>query len=249
MSAAVRIWQAVVLVGLVLAWYVVGRYSASMGDVLGNPLTVFGLMIEWIQSGEIFRQVGITALEALVGFFIGATLGAAVAFALAFVPLLARLFDPLIGIIAAVPRIVLAPIFMVWFGLGIASKAALVATIVFFVIYFNVEAGLRGVSTVLLDRFRLLGSGRFGLLRELYIPACLVWILSGLRISVGFAFLGAVISEYLGANVGIGSLIATGQSLNDPNVVMAGLLTILIVVTPLDRLLSAIEAKVAGWRG
>jgi NitT/TauT family transport system permease protein len=185
----------------------------------------------------------------VIGFLIGAVLGAAVAFLLRFVPVLAWLIDPLIGIIAVVPRIVLAPIFMVWFGLGMASKATLVATIVFFIVYFNVEAGLRAVPPVLIDRLRLNGSGRLGLLWELYLPASLVWILSGLRISVGFAFLGAVISEYLGANVGIGSLIATGQSLNDANVVMAGLLVIMVVVVPLDRVLNAIETRAAGWRG
>lgn len=249
MSMAIRAWQVAILVSMLAGWYLLGRYSPSMADVIGSPVAVFGQLVEWIRSGEIFRHLGITTLEAVIWFVIGATLGSAVAFILTFVPLLARLIDPLIGLVAVVPRLVLAPIFMVWFGLGITSKAALVATIVFFIIYFNVEAGLRSVPAVLLDRFRTIGSGKLGLLWELYIPACLVWILSGLRISVGFAFLGAVISEYLGANVGIGSLIATGQSLNDPNVVMAGLIVILVVVTPLDRVLSAIETRTAGWRG
>jgi NitT/TauT family transport system permease protein len=249
MSVAIRAWQLAILVALVLGWAALTNYSASMADVVGSPLAVSKQMLAWTRSGEIFRNLGITTLEAVLGFVIGAALGASVAFVLRFVPIMAWLLDPLIGIVAVVPRIVLAPVFMIWFGLGITSKAVLVVTIVFFIVYFNVEAGLRGVSPVLLDRLRIVGAGRLGLLKELYFPACLVWILSGLRVSVGFAFLGAVVSEYLGANVGIGSLIAVGQSLNDPNVVMAGLLVIMVVVVPLDRVLNAIEVRAAGWRG
>jgi NitT/TauT family transport system permease protein len=248
MSKAIRAWQLAILVALIAGWAALANYSPSMADVVGSPLAVFRQMLAWIRSGEIFRNLGVTTLEAVLGFAIGAVLGAAVAFLLRFVPVMAWLLDPLIGIVAVVPRIVLAPVFMIWFGLGIASKAALVVTIVFFIVYFNVEAGLRSVSPVLLDRLRLVGIGRLGLLKELYFPACLVWILSGLRVSIGFAFLGAVVSEYLGANVGIGSLIAIGQSLNDPNAVMAGLLVIMIVVVPLDRVLNAIELRVAGWQ-
>jgi len=246
MNWTIRAFQVAIIVAIVAAWSAASSIDASIADVIGSPIAVFKQIVQWVLSGEVLRNLAITTLEALTGFAIGVTLGAAVAFLLRFVPLVAWLVDPLIGIVSVVPRIVLAPIFMVWFGLGITSKAALVATIVFFIIYFNVEAGLRSVPSVLVDRFRTIGSGRLGLLWELYLPACIVWILSGLRISVGFAFLGAVISEYLGANVGIGSLIAAGQSLNDPNVVMAGLLILLIVVVPLDRLLAGVEKRASG---
>jgi NitT/TauT family transport system permease protein len=249
MNWTIKAWQVAILVGLFLAWQALGRISPIIGDVVGSPVAVFWQIFDWLRTGEIFRHLGVTSLEATIGFLIGAVLGSLVAFLLAFIPPLARLIDPLIGIFSVVPRIVLAPIFMIWFGLGVSSKAALVATIIFFIVYFNVEAGLRSVPNVLLDKFRTIGSGKFGLLWELYIPACVIWVLSGLRISIGFAFLGAVVSEYLGASVGIGSLVATGQSLNDPNVVMAGLIVILIVVVPLDRVLSSIERNLAGRRG
>lgn len=244
-----RMLQVSVQLGLLIAWHLVGRYDPTMSDVVGDPMTVSLLLVDWVSTGEIFNHIGVTMAEALSGFLVGAFLGGILAFALGFMPLLRRLLDPLVGIIAAVPRIVLAPIFMVWFGLGITSKAALVATIVFFIVYFNVESGIRNVSGVLVDRGRTMGAGPIGLMREIYIPACLVWIVSGLRVSVGFAFLGAIVAEYLGANAGIGSLIATGQSLNDANVVMAGLVVILVVVTPLDRILSRVEVHTAAWRG
>ncbi|HET7850775.1 MAG TPA: ABC transporter permease subunit, partial [Pseudolabrys sp.] len=165
-----------------------------------------------------------------------------------FVPPLRKLLDPLIAIFAVMPRIVLAPIFMIWFGLGVISKAALVTLIVFFIVYFNVDAGLRNVQSTLIDRARLMGAGWFGLVREIYLPASLVWLLSSLKVAVGFAFLGAIVAEYLGATAGVGSLIAVAQSQNDPNAVMAGLLAVFICVVPLDRLLARIERRADAWR-
>lgn len=246
--AAVRAWQVAVLLALLAAWMLAARYSPTLSDIVGDPRLVARTLAEFVASGAIFHHAGITFLEALIGFIAGAALGAAVAFLLAFVPFLRRLFDPLIGVFAVIPRIVLAPIFMVWFGLGITSKAALVTVIVFFIVYFNVDAGLRSVSSVLVDRARVMGARSFDLVRDIYLPASIVWVLSGLRVSVGFAFLGAIVAEYLGANAGLGSLIATAQALNDPNAVMAGLLVILIIVTPLDRVLTRIEKRAMAWR-
>ena len=244
-----RAWQIAFVVALFGAWMLAALYSPTMSDVIGDPRGVARNVFALFWSGEIFPHLGVTAAEAAIGFVGGAILGTAVAFVLAFVPFLRRLLDPLIGIIAVVPRIVLAPIFMVWFGLGITSKAALVTVIVFFIVYFNVDGGLRSVSGILVDRARVMGAGWLGLMREIYFPASIVWVLSGLRVSVGFAFLGAIVAEYLGANAGLGSLIATAQSLNDPNAVMAGLVVILIVVTPLDRVLTHIETRATAWRG
>lgn len=244
----VQAWR-VAIVGVVLgAWLLVTWLSPGIRDVFGGPVEVLRQLAAWLGGGEIFYHVGLTAAEALVGFAVGAVVGIAAGFTLTFVPLLRRLFDPLLGVLAVVPRIVLAPIFMVWFGLGIASKAALVTLIVFFIVYFNVEAGLRNVQAVLIDRARIMGAGRLGLLTEVYLPTSLVWLLSSLKVSVGFAFLGAIVAEYLGANAGVGSLIAVAQSQNDPNAVMAGLAVILAVVAPLDYLLGRVERRASAWR-
>jgi len=249
MTFATRIWQVSIVVLMFGAWAIAAAQSPTMHDVVGDPVAVMTQVAALIRSGEIFRHLAVTIEEAVVGFAAGSALGAATAFLLTFVPFLRRLFDPLIGIVSVVPRIVLAPVFMVWFGLGISSKAAMVATIVFFIVYFNVDAGLRSVSGVLVDRARVMGANKLAMMREIYIPASVVWILSGLRVSVGFAFLGAIVAEYLGANAGIGSLVATAQSLNDPNAVMAGLVIVLIIVVPLDRVLTFIEARTTAWRG
>jgi NitT/TauT family transport system permease protein len=246
--AALYAWR-VALVGIVLGlWLWMSLRDPTVRDVFGDPIAVVHQLAEWIAAGEIFYHLGLTALEAVLGFLVGSIIGIGVGFLFLFVPLLRNLFDPLIAIFAVVPRIVLAPVFMIWFGLGILSKSALVTLIVFFIVYFNVEAGLRSVQGVLIDRARLMGANAFGLVREIYLPASLVWLLSSLKISIGFAFLGAIVAEYLGANAGIGSLIAVAQSQNDPNAVMAGLLVIFIAVVPLDRVLARVERKADAWR-
>lgn len=248
MTIATRLWQVSIVAVVFGTWAIAAAQSPTLHDVVGDPVAVMTQVVALIRTGEILHHLAITVAEAVIGFAAGAVLGTAVAFLLTFVGFLRRLFDPLIGIIAVVPRIVLAPVFMVWLGLGISSKAAMVATIVFFIVYFNVDAGLRSVSGVLIDRARIMGASKSVMMREIYIPASIVWILSGLRVSIGFAFLGAIVAEYLGANAGIGSLVATAQSLNDPNAVMAGLFIVLVVVVPLDRVLTLIEARATAWR-
>lgn len=241
-------WQVSIVVCLFGAWQAAADYDPVVKDVIGSPDLTLASLVATVRSGQIFRDLGITASEAAIGFAAGTCLGALVAFTFTFVPVLGRLLDPLIGVLSVMPRIVLAPVFMVWFGLGITSKAALVTTIVFFIVYFNVDAGLRSVEGALIERARTMGANLFGMIWEIYVPASIVWILAGLRVSVGFALLGAIVAEYLGANAGIGAHIATAQSLNDPNAVMAGLAVVLLIVVPLDRALIYVEARASVWR-
>jgi NitT/TauT family transport system permease protein len=248
-AIAVHFWRAAVVVGAFGGWLLVSLADPTARTIFGDPILVLRQLAAWVLDGAIFYHLALTVTEALLGFVAGAVAGILVSFAFLFVPALRHLFDPLLAVLAVVPRIVLAPIFMIWFGLGILSKAALVTLIVFFIVYFNVEAGLRSVQGVLVDRARLMGANGFALVREIYGPASMVWLLSSLKVSVGFAFLGAIVAEYLGATAGIGSLIAFGQAQNDPNAVMAGLLVIFLVVVPLDQALTRIERLSVAWRG
>lgn len=244
----VIVWRAGIVASVIGLWLWAIWADPVFRDIFGNPISVIKQLEIWIVDGSIFYQLGLTALEALLGFFAGSIIAIFVAFLFLFVPPLRKVLDPFIAIFAVMPRIVLAPIFMIWFGLGIISKAALVTLIVFFIVYFNVDAGLRNVQGVLIDRARLMGATGFGLIREIYLPASLVWLLSSLKVAVGFAFLGAIVAEYLGATSGIGALIAAAQAQNDPNAVMAGLLAIFITVVPLDRLLARLERRADAWR-
>jgi NitT/TauT family transport system permease protein len=144
--------------------------------------------------------------------------------------------------------LILAPIFAVWFGLGIWSKVALGITIVFFIVFFNVFQGVREVSPVLLANVRMLGANRLQLVRRVYIPSALSWVFSSLHLSVGMAFVGAVIGEYLGSSAGVGYLILQAESTFDIDTVLAGIFVLTAFALLLDLVVTKIERSLLGWR-
>ena len=141
------------------------------------------------------------------------------------------------------PRVILGPIFVVWFGLGIWSKVALGITLVFFVVFFNVFQGVREVSPVILANARMLGASRSQLLRTVYIPSATSWVFSSLHTSVGMAFVGAVVGEYLGSARGVGYLILQAESNFDVNAVFAGILVLTVFALLLDTAVSLVERR------
>lgn len=146
------------------------------------------------------------------------------------------------------PRVILAPIFSVWFGLGIASKVALGVTLVFFIVFFNVYQGIREVSPVILANARMLGANRRQLLRHIYLPSATAWVFSSLHTSVGMAFVGAVVGEYLGSAKGVGYLILQAEGTFDINSVFAGLLVLTAFALLLDAAVTLIERRLLKWR-
>ena len=146
------------------------------------------------------------------------------------------------------PRVILAPIFAVWFGLGIWSKVALGVTLVFFIVFFNVYQGVKEVSPVVLANARMLGASRRQLLRTIYLPSAMCWVFSSLHISVGMAFVGAVVGEYLGSANGVGYLILQAEGTFDINTVFAGILVLTVFALLLDFLVTRIEARLLVWR-
>ena len=157
-----------------------------------------------LPSGEIYQHLWVTLQETALAFVIGSVLGLAVGLWLGLSPTASALFDPYITAMNAMPRVVLAPIFMVWFGLGIWSKVALGVTLVFFIVFFNVYQGVKEVSPVVLNNAVMLGANRRQLLRYVYLPSATSWVFSSLHTSVGMAFVGAVVGEYLGLGEGRG---------------------------------------------
>jgi sulfonate transport system permease protein len=202
----------------------------------------------WLIHGSIYGHLAITLFEAMLAFIIGTVSGIVAGFALARVELLAAVFDPYIRILNALPRVILAPIFILWFGLGIASKVALGVTLVFFIVFFNTFQGVREVDPVVLKNARMLRASEAQLLRHVYIPSALAWIFSSLHTSIGFALVGAVVGEYIGASKGIGYLVAQAQGTFDTTGVFAGLLLTSVVVLVIDIGINRIEAYLLRWR-
>ena len=162
--------------------------------------------------------------------------------------LVAAIFDPYVKMINALPRVVLAPIFTLWFGLGIWSKVALGVTLVFFIVFFNVYQGVREVSPAVLANARMLGMNERQLMRHVYWPSALSWMFSSLHTSVGFAVVGAVVGEYLGSAAGLGYLIQTAEGNFEVAGVFAGMFVLVVFVLVIDALVSVVERRLLVWR-
>lgn len=215
----------------------------------GQPLQVMQRIVEWFVEGTIWYHLWITLLEAVLAFILGAVGGIVFGFWFARRPLLAAVFDPYVKAANALPRVVLAPIFALWFGLGIWSKVALGITLVFFIVFFNVYQGVKEVSQPVLSNARMLGMNERQLLRHVYLPSALSWMFSSLHTSVGFAVVGAVVGEYLGSAAGLGYLIQQAEGVFDVTGVFAGMFVLMAFVLTVDWLVTLVERRLLAWRG
>ena len=258
-----RAWQIGVLVLVLLAWHAVSRNDQT-AFFLGEPIKVAGRIWSWFLPVEvapnalfdeglpgradIYIHLGVTLLETVLAFAIGTMLGLVVGLWLALAPTASAILDPYIKAFNSMPRVILAPIFALWFGLGIWSKVALAVTLVFFIVFFNVYQGVREVSPVVLANARMLGASQKQLLRTVYLPSATSWVFSSLHTSVGLAFVGAVVGEYLGSARGVGYLILQAEGTFDVNTVFAGIVVLTAFALGLDSLVGRIERRLMKWQ-
>ena len=213
-----------------------------------NPVDVFAQVVKWFASGAIWKHLAITLWESILAFAICSLGGVLVGFWFARKPLVAAVFDPYVKMANALPRVVLAPIFTLWLGLGIWSKVALGVTLVFFIVFFNVYQGVKEVSTVVRDNARMLGMNERQLMRHVYWPSALSWMFSSLHTSVGFAVVGAVVGEYLGSAAGLGYLIQQAEGVFDVAGVFAGMFVLSAFVILIDIGVTLVERRLLVWR-
>jgi NitT/TauT family transport system permease protein len=241
-------YQLLLLVAVFVLWWVLVTIGILPRFFFGDPLVVLQRLVRWFSTGSIFRHLFNTLVETILGFLIGTASGLVVGLWLALSPTLARILDPFIKAANSMPRLIFAPIFALWFGLGIWSKVALGVTLVFFVVFFNVFQGVREVSPVVLANIRLMGANRSQLMRWVYLPSATSWVFSSLHNAVGLAFVGAVIGEYLGSARGVGYLILQAEGVFDINSVIAGILLLTLFALLLDLAVSALEARLLRWQ-
>jgi NitT/TauT family transport system permease protein len=253
------LWQLSILILVFLFWHVMtvpGLIPPMMFDndrqaafFFGEPLKMFVRIWDWfVRDADIYQHLGVTLTETVLAFVIGSGLGLAGGLWLALAPMASALLEPYIKAMNAMPRIILAPIFSVWFGLGMGSKVALGVTLVFFIVFFNVYQGVKEVSPVVLANARMLGASQRQLLRQVYLPSATSWVFSSLHTSVGLAFVGAVVGEYLGSSQGVGYLILQAEGSFDINTVMAGILVLTAFALALDSLVGRIEKRLMKWQ-
>ena len=245
--------QVLVAVVGVAAWQLLATVPIFGRIVLppfffSNPVDVCSQIVDWFASGIIWKHLAITLWESILAFVIGSLGGVGVGFWFARQPRVAAVFDPYVKMANALPRVVLAPIFTLWLGLGIWSKVALGVTLVFFIVFFNVYQGVREVSRTVLDNGRMLGMSEQQLMRHVYWPSALSWMFSSLHTSVGFAVVGAVVGEYLGSAAGLGYLIQSAEGNFDVDGVFAGMFVLAVFVLIIDAIVTLVERRLLVWR-
>jgi len=243
-----RVWQIGLLVVILALWHVASRDS-QIAFFFGEPASIAQRIWNWfVVTGDIYRHLWITLSETMLAFGIGTVAGLAGGLWLGLSPLASAILDPYIKAANSMPRVILAPIFGMWFGLGIWSKVALAVTLVFFIVFFNVYQGVREVSPTLLANARMLGADRRHLLRHVYLPSATSWVFSSLHTSVGLAFVGAVVGEYLGSAAGVGYLILQAEGTFDVNTVFAGIVVLTAFALVLDGVVGAAERHLMRWQ-
>jgi NitT/TauT family transport system permease protein len=241
-------WRLSFLIGFLLFWEVAVRLTWIDRFHVSQPSALLLQVWKWMASGYILRHLWVTMEEMLLGFAAGTLLGILAGFLFAFLPKVARVFDPLMVLLNALPRVVLAPLFVLWFGLGLLSKVVMAVSLVFFVVFFSTYTGLLEVDREVVNNARILGGTRRDLIRHVYVPSAMTWIFNSLRTSVGFALIGAVVGEYLGSSEGMGWVIAYAEAQFNSTQVLAGLFVLMAVVALMDFGLRRLEQHFSYWK-
>jgi NitT/TauT family transport system permease protein len=241
---------AVVIPGLLtlLIWEISAWQSTTVASVVSQPTEIARGIIEVVVTGEIWQHLRVTLTEMAVGYAIGAVTGVTLGFLFGRVKFLGDVFNPYITLFNGIPKVALAPIFVIWFGIGLMSKIAIILTMVFFVVFINTFAGLRSVSEDYVAIVRLMGASRWQVVREVFLPATLPFIIVGLRAGIPFSVIGAVVGEFIAATTGLGFFINYHQSTFDTTGIFVGVTILASLVVVFDALLSLLERRLLKWR-
>lgn len=244
----VWIGRAALLVAIVGGWSALAASSGYWTRSLSTPTSVASQLGDWLSDSAFHRHVGITLLEAVLGYALGIAMALILVLIVACSRFLDSLLSPFITVLTVIPYLALAPMFMVWFGLTLQARVYFVATAIFIIIFYAIYSGLRTIDQQTLDNQRVLGASRWRLIREIYVPSTFAWVMSSLRLSAAWAILAAVISEYLGSTEGLGYVISQAEAFLDSTTVLGGILVVAGMALIFDRVLVRVERRYSAWK-
>jgi len=232
---------------LLAIWEAIGRAGMLNPLFMPSPSQIGGALSDLFASGRIWPHLEATFGAALGGLVLGIVVGVSLGVLAALIPLVAELLEPVMTLLNAIPRVILAPLFVIWLGIGLASKVALAFILVAVLIFFTVFTGIRQVDRKLVERVITLGGDRAALVRHVYLPAVAAWILGSMKVAVGFAFTGAVVGEFVAASRGLGYLLSFAQSTYNAALMMALVFLIMVVVLIIFAVSGWLEKYLLRW--
>ncbi|MEA2805469.1 MAG: sulfonate transport system permease protein [Rhodospirillaceae bacterium] len=239
--------QLVAFAVLLAVWEVAGRMDMLNPLYVPNPSRIGAALVDLFSDGRIWPHLDATFTAALGGLALGIAVGIVFGVVAALVRLIAELIEPVMTVLNAIPRVILAPLFVIWLGIGLASKVALSFILVAVLIFFTVFSGIRQVDRRLVERVITLGGNRWSLVRHVYLPSVAAWVLGNLKIAVGFAFTGACVGEFVAATHGLGYLLSFAQSTYNAALMFALILLILVVVLLIFAIAGRLEKYLLRW--
>ncbi|MEO3789261.1 ABC transporter permease [Nonomuraea sp. B10E15] len=236
---------------VVIVW--LGSWEWLSGRVIdpffsSSPSAIGQQLAEWFSTGSIWVHLLITLQEFGAGLLVGSVVGVVVGFTLGRLPTTAAILNPFVTVVYSMPKLALAPLFVLWFGIGFGSKIVLVGLISFFLVFYNTFTGARDVDPLYIDSLRIMGANRLTIYRRVIMPSAAVWVMTGLRIAVPQAVIGAVVGELISSNQGIGYIIANAASFFNTTGVLAGVALVAFVSVLLSQLIIMVERWATRWK-
>lgn len=244
-----RVRQAAAFGALFALWELGSRVGLIDPFYLPPPTAIISAVAELFTGDDIWAHLAATFGAAFAGLGLGVAVGVVLGFLAALSPWVSDVIRPVMGALNAIPRVILAPLFIIWLGIGISSKVALSFLLVSVLIFFAVYSGIQEVDQRLVERVRSFGGGTRALVREVYTPSVTAWVLSNLRVAVGFAFTGAVVGEFVASSRGLGYLLGFAQSTYNAPLVFGLIVLVMLVVMGLFTATGRLERRLLAWRG
>ncbi len=229
-------------------WELAAWQWPSVGRLVSQPTEIARGIVDVVSTGTIWPHLDATLKEMAAGYAIGATAGVALGLLCGRIKLLGDILTPYITVFNGIPKVALAPVFVIWFGIGLMSKIAIILAMVFFVVFINTFAGLRSVNEDYVAIIRIMGASTWQVVREVFLPATLPFIIVGLRAGIPFSVIGAVVGEFIASTKGLGYFINYHQGTYDTTGIFVGVSILALLVVVLDSLLSILERRLLKWR-
>jgi sulfonate transport system permease protein len=242
-----RILKALLPALVIIAAWELGAIFLFDPRFIGKPSEILVYLLAEIARGEIWVDAMVTFWEIMLGYVIGAIAGGALGLLLGFRPKLARIVEPYILIFSAIPKIAIAPIIIIALGIGTQSKVAIVVSMVLFLIFYAVFSGIKQIEPDFIDQARIMGANRYEVIRYVIIPAIAPNIFDGLKTSIVFAVIGALIGEFIAAKAGLGFYILNASGAFNINGLWVGVILIVALVFVLTTGIGIVERRVLRW--